>query len=329
MPRQAYLSDEEEYSMKIVVIGAGAMGCLYGAYLSRNNEVTMVDAYEPQVRTIRENGITVVEEDGTEQHFENIRAELSGTCTEQADLVVVFVKSTFTENALQQNASLFGENTLVMTLQNGAGNDRKIAKYVRPENIIIGTSKHNSVNLGGGKVRHSGTGVTTIGSNSSNADDALKKIEALLIQAKFQAEISHDIQRIIWSKLFVNLSINTFTAITRSPIGSMIENRHAWDFAEKMICEAVDVAEADGTHFSYLEVLNMVHHVCEDAGKGYSSMYQDVCRCIPTEIDAINGAIVEQAKLYNVAAPYNTLIVDLIHAIEDAYQYHRNPAVTQ
>ena len=122
--------------------------------------------------------------------------------------------------------------------------------------------------------------------------------------------------------MFVNLSINTFTAITRSPIGSMIENKYAWDFAEKMICEAVDVAEADGTHFSYMEVLNMVHRVCEDVGKGYSSMYQDVTRGIPTEIDAINGAIVEQAKKYNVPAPYNTLIVDLIHAIEGAYQYN-------
>ena len=80
----------------------------------------------------------------------------------------------------------------------------------------------------------------------------------------------------------------------------MIDNHYAWDFAEKMICEAVDVAEADGTHFSYMEVLNMVHHVCEDAGKGYSSMSQDVMNCRKTEIDAINGAIVEQAKLYNV-----------------------------
>ena len=103
----------------------------------------------------------------------------------------------------------------------------------------------------------------------------------------------------------------------------MIENQYAWNFAEKMICEAVDVAEADGTHFSYMEVLDMVHHVCENAGKGYSSMYQDVKRYIPTEIDAINGAIVEQARRYNVSAPYNSLIVDLIHAIEGAYKYRK------
>ena len=209
-----------------------------------------------------------------------------------------------------------------MTLQNGAGNDRKIEQYVVKKNIIIGTSKHNSVNNGNGHVRHSGTGATTIGSNLKENSN-LQIISNLLEESGFAAEISDDIQRIIWSKLFVNLSINTFTAITRSPIRSMIDNHYAWDFAEKMICEAVDVAEADGTHFSYMEVLNMVNHVCEDAGKGYSSMSQDVMNCRKTEIDAINGAIVEQAKLYNVAAPYNRLIVDLIHAIEESYKYQK------
>ena len=278
--------------MKIVIIGAGAMGCLYGAYLSRHNEVIMLDSYQPQVDAINKNGITVSEEDGTEQHFSSVRACLSGEYKEDADLVIVFVKSTYTEDALKTNRKLFGEHTLVMTLQNGAGNDRKIEQYVVKKNIIIGTSKHNSVNNGNGHVRHSGTGATTIGSNLKENSN-LQIISNLLEESGFAVEISDDIQRIIWSKLFVNLSINTFTAITRSPIRSMIDNHYAWDFAEKMICEAVDVAEADGTHFSYMEVLNMVHHVCEDAGKGYSSMSQDVMNCRKTEIDAINGAIVE------------------------------------
>ena len=308
--------------MKIVIIGAGAMGCLYGAYLSRNHEVIMLDSFDKQVEAINQNGITVLEEDGREENFKNVKACISGEYKEAADLVVVFVKSTFTEDALRDNKKLFGDKTLVMTLQNGAGNDRKIAKYVNKKNIIIGTSKHNSVNMGGGKIRHSGSGETTIGSNLENNKN-LDKIQAILEECGFKVEKTNDIQRVIWSKLFVNLSINTFTAITRAPIGSMIENKYAWDFAEKMICEAVDVAEADGTHFSYREVLNMVHHVCEDAGKGYSSMSQDVMNCRLTEIDAINGAIVEQAKLYNVKVHYNSLIVDLIHAIEGAYRYHK------
>ena len=309
--------------MRIVIIGAGAMGCLFGAYLSRQNEVILLDSYEPQVEAINQHGITIVERDGVETLYPKVKAYKSGEYGEVADLIIVFVKSTFSEEALRINRRLFGEKTLVMTLQNGAGNDRKIEKYVDKKNIIIGTTKHNAVNMGEGKSRHGGDGLTTIGSNEKGCERNLGIVLDVLAEAGFETEVSDDIQRIIWSKLFVNLSINTFTAITRSPIESMIDNQYAWDFAEKMICEAVDVAEADGTHFSYMEVLNMVHKVCEDVGKGYSSMSQDVMNHRLTEIDAINGAIVKQAKLYNVPVPYNSLIVDLIHAIEGSYKYSK------
>ncbi len=306
--------------MKIAVLGAGAMGCLYGAYLSQENEVLMIDTNPEKVDVINKKGITVMEEDGTNRTFTNMKAYVSGECTETVELLIVFVKSPRTVDALLMNIKMFDEHTLVMTLQNGSGNDRKIEKYIAKRKVIVGTSKHNSNTIGYGVVKHSGHGVTTIGSNTEG-NKVPEKLKQVFDKCGIETEISDDIQRIIWSKLFVNLSINTFTAITRSPIGSMIDNTYAWDFAEKLICEAVDVAEADGTHFSYMEVLNMVHYVCEDAGKGYSSMYQDVMNCRLTEVDNINGAVVEQARLHNVAAPYNALIVDLIHAIEGAYKY--------
>lgn len=306
--------------MKIAVIGAGAMGCLYGAYLSRKHEVTMVDSYRPQVEAIQKQGITILENDGSRQQFDGVQAAVSGELTGHMDLVIVFVKSTYTEDALAQNAALFEPDTLVMTLQNGAGNDRKIEKYVAKENVIIGTSKHNAVNLGAGTSRHPASGVTTIGSNYG-ADDKVETVRKALEESGLSVAVSDDIQRIIWSKLLVNLSVNTFTAITETPIGYMIKNDYAWNFAKRLIYEAVEVAEADGTYFDRREALAMVHKVCEDAGDGYSSMYQDKKKHIRTEIDAINGAIVEQAKQYGVPTPYNTLIVDLIHAIEGGYEY--------
>lgn len=306
--------------MRVVVLGAGAMGSLYGAYLSEYNEVIMIDRKPDRVDAINENGIIVVEEDGTERSFKNVKAYMVGEYTQKADLVIIFVKTPRTEDAIRINRKVFSENTIVMTLQNGAGNDRKIEKYLDKRMVVVGTSKHNSTVLGPNIIKHSGHGMTTIGSNSGD-NTSPKRIKDVLIKAGFDTEVSDDIKRIIWSKLFVNISINTFTAITRSPIGYMIENDYAWNFAEKLICEAVDVAEADGTYFSYRDVLNSVHYVCEDAGQGYSSMSQDVINHRLTEIDNINGAIVSQARHYNVAAPYNALIVDLVHAIEGAYKY--------
>jgi len=307
--------------MVIAIIGAGAMGCLYGAYLSRENEVIMLDSYEPQVNSINKNGIMLIEADGSEQVYKKVKAYKSGTCKESVDLIIVFVKSTYTEEALQENKDLFGKNTFVMTLQNGAGNDRKIKKYVDEKNIIIGTSKHNAVNLGEGKIKHGGSGITTIGSNY-NADNVVEVVADCLRKSQIETEVSDDIQRIIWSKLFVNLSINTFTALIQTPIGYMIQNESAWNFAKRLVYEAVEVAEADGTYFDRREALEMVRDVCTKAGAGYSSMYQDRNKKIKMEIDAINGAIVEQAKLYGVPTPYNSLIVDLIHAVEGAYDLY-------
>jgi len=307
--------------MKIAIIGAGAMGCLYGAYLSRNNEVVMIDSYEPQVDAINESGITIVEAEGVEENYSSISAYLSGKYTKHVDMVIVFVKSTYSQEALEANKNLFEKKTIVMTLQNGAGNDRKIAQFVDKENIIIGTSKHNAVNLGKGKSGHPGKGVTTIGSNYS-AKSQVERVARTLSEARLDVLVSDDIQRIIWSKLFVNLSINTFTALTETPIGYMIKNQYAWNFAKRLIYEAIEVAEADGTYFDRREALEMVHQVCIDAGEGFSSMYQDRKRHVKMEVDAINGAIVEQAKQYGVPTPYNSLIVDLIHAIEGAYEFY-------
>ena len=186
--------------------------------------------------------------------------------------------------------------------------------------MVVGTTTNNAVNLGAGRVRHTGFGSSTIGSNS-HAMDKVKKIADAFRACGLSVTESDDIQRIIWSKLFVNLSINTFTALMDAPIGYMYENKYAWDFARRIIYEAIEVAEADGTYFDRREVMNHVRDVCIAAKDGYSSMYQDRRHHVKTEIDRINGAIVEQAKLYGVPTPYNAMMVDLIHAVEGTYAF--------
>lgn len=307
--------------MKISIIGAGAMGCLYGAYLSRNHEVFMVDVMDSVVKSINEHGIIIREADGSEKCYTNhITAYASGACQEVADLIIMFVKSTYLESALEQNKTMFHENVIVVSLQNGAGNDRKIEKYVQRERIVIGTSKHNAVSAGAGIANHTGIGETTIGGDSG-VTDILEEVAQALRVSQFDVMISDDIQKIIWSKLFINLSVNAFTAITQTPIGYMIKNEYAWNFAKRLVYEAVEVAEEDGTYFDRREVLNSVRKLCESMENGYSSMYQDRKRKQKTEIDVINGAIVEQAKQYGVPVPYNSLVVDLVHAIEGAYEF--------
>ncbi|MDF2594147.1 MAG: 2-dehydropantoate 2-reductase [Clostridia bacterium] len=302
--------------MKIAILGAGAMGCLYGAYLSRKHDVTLIDVYEPQVTAINQKGLIMVE-NGSEELF-STKAVLSGTDIGCVDLLLVFVKAIHTYEAVKANQNLIGASTLVMTLQNGAGNDRDIAHFVKKENIIIGTSKHNSVSMQLAKFHHTASGLTTLGTMVPSSGNDIIAGE-ILSECGLEVLISEDIQRIIWSKLFVNLSVNTLTALLETTIGYMIRDKYAWNFVKRVVYEAVEVAEADGTYFDRREALEMVRKVCEQAGEGYSSMYQDRKKKIPTEIEKINGAVVEQAKLYGVPTPYNALIVDLIHAIEGTY----------
>ena len=104
----------------------------------------------------------------------------------------------------------------------------------------------------------------------------------------------------------------------------MIEDEYAWNFAKRLVYEAVAVAEEDGTYFDRREVMESIREVCVKLKNGYSSMYQDRKKGLKTEIDAINGAVVEQAKTYGVPVPYNSLIVDLVHAIEGGDAFNRS-----
>ncbi len=305
--------------MKIAILGAGAMGCLFGAHLSKAHEVTLFDVSEKQIDAINQNGVQI-EANGETTVYRDLCAAKNGTAIGAVDLVILFVKGMYTLDALDANRALLGGDTLVLTMQNGAGNDRDIMKFVDAARVVVGTTTNNAVNLGAGRVRHTGFGSSTIGSNS-HAMDKVKKIADAFRACGLSVTESDDIQRIIWSKLFVNLSINTFTALMEAPIGYMYENKYAWDFARRIIYEAIEVAEADGTYFDRREVMNHVRDVCIAAKDGYSSMYQDRRHHVKTEIDRINGAIVEQAKLYGVPTPYNAMMVDLIHAVEGTYAF--------
>lgn len=302
--------------MKIAVIGAGAMGCFYGARLSHAHDVYYIDAYQPQVDALNKDGITILE--GEEEQHCRARAYMSGNADERADFVILFVKTLFTERALTRNQNIIGKDTVLLTLQNGAGNDRTIKTHMDEKNIIIGTSKHNCVNLGGGKVRHSGSGETVIGSLSGNLALA-EEVKTVLESGGFETIVSDNIQRIIWTKLFVNLSINALSAILNANIGVIVENEYAKDIALHIIREAIAVAEADGNSFDEAEITQMVFAIARECADGHASMCQDMQNKRLTEVDNINGAVVRAAQEYGIAVPYNAMMTSLVHAAEQFY----------
>lgn len=302
--------------MKIAVIGCGSMGCYFGAKLSKKNEVVYIDAFSKTVDALNQNGITIIENDIKENY--NAPAFLSGKYQKEVDLILLFVKSTQNISALLENQDLINEHTIVMSLQNGYANDKDISRYVAKENIILGNTLINCVSEDLSTVRKSGDGLTIVGSPIGDKKIAFTG-KLLLDQSGFVTDVSEDISRSVWEKLFVNITLNPLTALFNCKIKVCYENKNIWSLVESITQEAIKVAELDGYKFKLDEVLLKIQNTCFNVGKGYTSMYQDVNNKRFTEIDKLNGQIVNLAYKYKKDAPYNEFILKAIKAIEKLY----------
>ena len=305
--------------MKIAVIGAGAMGNLFGAYLSKKNEVYMIDVNKSVVDSINENGLNIYEIDIHKTVNYKVPAKYDSSQLGEMDLVIMFVKNIYNISALENNKNLFGHDTLVMTLQNGAGNDRDLAQFVKKENIFIGTTEHNCLNKGNGHIEHNSAGVTNIGMLEFDHAKVLAIVETFG-KCGFKTQIYENIQEIIWRKLFINISLNPVTAILRCKAGYLDENQFASNIVNHILSEAVEVANADGRDFDKSEIISHVKEQISGQFAGIlTSMNQDITNRRLTEIDYINGAVVLAAKEYGIPTPYNEMIVNLVHATEGLY----------
>lgn len=304
--------------MKIGIIGAGAMGCLYASLLSKNNDVTLLDVSETAVKAINEKGIIMSSGDIEGKKTYKVKATFSGELEEAPELLIVFVKDTATRAALKSNSSLIKENTLLLSLQNGLGNFEIMEEFAHKNQILLGTTKHNCVTLGAGEIYHSGSGITHIGSPAGNKE-AAQKITEIFNACDIQTQACEDVKRLLWQKLFINMTINSVTSLLDANISTISDSENASNASKKLIEEAVKVAAADGEKFDADQVYSEVISTAKVLGTGKASMCQDMENRRKTEIDFINGAVVRLGKKYGIETPYHSLIVDLIHAKESLF----------
>lgn len=301
--------------MKIAILGAGAMGMLFGGYLSQKNEVTLVDIDVDRVAKISSAGVKIREHNGID-HIFRPAAVCDSENLEQMDLVIVFVKSMYTESALQANRRLIGPDTYLMTLQNGAGHESRLIKFTDAEHIIIGSTQHNSSIIGNGYAYHGGCGLTSIGL-LRGSNDKLEEIAKNFSACGFECVISKAIKAQIWNKLFTNTAASSLTAVLQVPLGFIYEDACAKEIMHALCREAVRVANAEGyANFDEQQVIMDVEEVCKNAPDGYTSIYADVKRGACSEVDTISGSVIDAAKEMKIAVPYHEMIVLLIHALE-------------
>lgn len=301
--------------MKIAVLGAGAMGGLYSAYLSRHNEVTVIDVNAQVVEKINADGLEVQEPDGTSAVY-HPHAVLSTEGMEPVDLIVVFVKAMFSESALNNNRSIIGPETYLMTLQNGSGHEDMLGKFVPQEHIIIGTTQHNASVAGFGVTKHGGSGMTHMGCVTGDVN-RLQKFADAFTACGLDADVSDGVQKMIWNKMFTNVSASALTGALQVPLGYISADENAWKLCCQLIREAVDVAAALGMDFDYDEKVAEVKAVCDKSPNGLTSIYADLRDGRRSEVDTISGSIVRAGVKAGVPTPSHRFLVDLIHAMEN------------
>lgn len=300
--------------MKITILGAGAMGSLFGGYLSLHNDVWLVEIDQKKVDKINRDGIRIREPEGEKVFYPTAVSDTDGLG--EMDLVIVFVKAMYSVSALERNRRLIGANTYVMTLQNGAGHERTILKFADRSHVIIGTTKHNSSIIDVGHINHGGGGSSSIGLLDGKSD-RIQNIADNFSLCGFETDVSDSVRKSIWKKLFINVSVSVMTGILQTDLDFLKDSIHAWRLVERLIREAVAVADADGMEFDEEEVIRDVRTLVENAHNGYTSIYADLHNGTRTEIDTINGTVITEAKRLKVPVPAHEFVMELVHALED------------
>ena len=287
---------------------------MFGGYLSQQNDVCLIDVDAEKVNRINREGITILEPEGERKYHPRAAASAEGLGI--MDLIIVFVKSMHSRNALAAGRTLIGDKTYVMSLQNGMGHEEVLAEFVPPDRIIIGATQHNSSITPQGYIHHGGGGKTFIGLVEGDGK-AIQSISDTFTECGIETAVSDNMKKHIWNKLFLNVSASALTAVLQVKLGFMLDSSHAAFLMERLVREAVNVANAEGLNFDPDEVLASVKKVLEGAREGYTSIYADIKNGALTEVDTISGSVVKKARQLGVAVPSHEFVVELIHALED------------
>jgi 2-dehydropantoate 2-reductase len=309
--------------MQISIIGTGAMATLFAARLSDVAEVSMIGSWAEAIETIRQNGITL---DG-DSCCHQVHPTYHPDDAPAADLALVLTKAYKTVKASEVAAKTIKPDGLALTLQNGLGNIEILSEYVGRDRAMQGVTMQGATLLGPGRIRTSGRGATHLGyvpiELAAPRDFAVGhrayEISALFNSAGLKSQVTADIEGLVWGKVIINAAINPLTAILRVPNGALVENEETIGLMKAAALEAAAVATAQGVALPFPDPVERVKQVATLTATNHSSMLQDVLGQRPTEIDAINGKIVEQGQALGIPTPVNALLTSLMRAIQQNY----------
>jgi 2-dehydropantoate 2-reductase len=295
--------------MKIVVVGAGAIGSLFGGLLAKRNTVVLVGRV-PHITAIQHNGLRL--NGKTNVKIKLPAVESIKEVPFSPDLILLTVKSYDTETAIRQTCALICDDTVVVSLQNGLDNIEKIEHIVDKDRILAGITTHGAIVTNPGVIRHTGKGKTILGELDGRHSKRLEKIVRIFNEAGIDTQESDNVVKEIWAKAIINSSINPLTAFFNCKNGYLLENPLLVKTLESICAESTSIAQAEGLPLTSLDMIQRTKKVIKDTAKNYSSMQQSVQQGKKTEIDSINGRLAAIGKHHDIQTPLNTILIDLI-----------------
>ena len=293
------------------------MGCLFAASFKKTGfEVILLDYIPERAALINEKGINV---EGVRGRYHVQVPTMVENIPWRPDLVIICVKSYHTLEAARNLFPLVESKSFVMTLQNGVGNIEILEEVFGKGKVLGGVTAEGATLLAPGQIRHAGEGDTVVGPEG-DSHGPVGKIVAAFNQAGFKTRSEDNVEALIWGKLLVNAGINALTAITRLKNGRLPEMDSTRAIMERAVQEGAEVARAKNIHLPYPNPINRVTDVCRATSGNMASMLQDVLKRKPTEIDAINGAIVREGKALGISTPVNFILTAIVHALQETYQ---------
>jgi 2-dehydropantoate 2-reductase len=307
--------------VRIAVIGAGAMGSVFGAGLqSTGADVILFDINEAHVQAIRARGLTLGEAAG--ERMVAIPATSRIAEIADADLALVMVDSNATASVAPLLPNLLAKDGVALTLQNGIGNVETLAAVLGTQRVVAGSTLNSGTFVGPGHVRHTNVGPTVIGSPEGPPSEGVRALAARLSNAGFPTTAVDNAMGHVWAKFVLNCAINPLCALTGMRAGEIARHPPTARLLERVLDEVLAVAAAKGIRLPDPELRA---HVLDHAFERYNrpSMLQHVESGRRTEIEALNGALVREASKLGIAVPYNEAIWAAVSGIDARHARER------
>jgi 2-dehydropantoate 2-reductase len=294
----------------ILIVGTGALATLFAARLASTGvDVTLMGTWKNGMDALKRDGARLLMADGREL-ASPVRVVDDPEEVKNAKMALVLVKAWQTQRAAEQLSVSLAPDGLAVTLQNGLGNREILASVLGKSRVALGVTTTGATLLGPGLARSGGDG-----SISVEGHPRIGLLESPLRDAGFRVDILPDARTLVWGKLVINAAINPLTALLGVPNGELLKRPSARVVMGSLAREAARVAGAHGVSLPFNDPTSAAEDVARRTASNRSSMFQDVRRGAPTEIDAISGAVVRAGREKGIRAPINWAMWQLVRAL--------------